>query len=78
MRSTIFAIAIMPAAAFAQEATLPTEAETLAQTQSCPVGMVWSSDANACTIGGADSTPVQSLPGGMGCAGHGAAREVTS
>ena len=69
MRLTLIAAALLPMPLFAQEA----------QTQSCPTGMVWDGGLNACTIAETEATPAQSLPGGMGCSGHGAtAREVTS
>lgn len=76
MRLTVIALATLPAAGFAQEAAAP--AETLTQPQSCPVGMAWDAGASACTIAAEDTSPAQSLPGGMGCSDHGAAREVTS
>ena len=78
MRLILTLTAMLPVAAFAQETTLPAPTAPLAQAQSCPVGMAWDASAGACAMVPGDATPIQGLPGGMGCSGHGAAREVTS
>ncbi len=77
MRLTVLAVALMPMAAYAQDTTLPAPTEPLAQSQSCPVGMVWSDAAGACDVAGEGSSPVTDLGMPAGCE-HGAAREVMS
>ncbi len=78
MRLTALAFILLPVAAQAQETILPTPNAPVAQAQSCPVGMQWDAGAGACAMAPGDATPIQSLPGGVGCSGHWAAREVTS
>lgn len=73
MRLTVLAFAMLPMAAFAQDATLPTPTEPVAQAQTCPAGTTWDAGAGACAPTSQSPMPVE----GSGCS-HGAAREVTS
>lgn len=75
MRLTVLAIAMLPAAAFAQETTLPAPTEPVAQ--SCAVGMTWDAGAQACVELAETASPMKDLSHGSGC-NYGAAREVTS
>lgn len=74
MRAIIFALAMLPAAAFAQETTLPTPTEPVAQ--SCPAGMTFNAATQSCGIT-PEATPMPAASGGYGCS-FSAAREVTS
>ena len=74
MRAIIFALALLPAAAFAQETTLPTPTEPVAQ--SCPTGMTFNADTQSCGIM-PETTPMPAATDGYGCS-FSAAREVTS
>ncbi|MEO0931070.1 MAG: hypothetical protein AAFY14_10545 [Pseudomonadota bacterium] len=75
MRLTVFALAMLPMAAIAQEATLPSPTEPVAQ--SCAVGMTWDAGAQTCVAIAQTSSPMKGLSGHSGC-NYGAAREVTS
>jgi hypothetical protein len=75
MRAIFFAIAMLPAAAMAQDTTLPTPAEPVAA-QSCPVGMTFNTNTQSCGIA-PTATPMPAASGNSGCA-FSAAREVTS
>ncbi|WP_322891806.1 MULTISPECIES: hypothetical protein [unclassified Yoonia] len=75
MRLIVLALAMLPAAAFAQETTLPTPAEPVAQ--SCPVGMTFNAATQSCGIMPETTTPMPAASGGYGCS-FSAAREVTS
>ena len=77
MRLTVLAFALLPMVATAQETTLPTPTEPLAQAQSCPVGMAWDAAASACAQVTETASPLKGLGEGSGC-NYGAAREVTS
>jgi hypothetical protein len=68
---------MLPLAAQAQNTTVPTPTEPLAQSQSCPVGMAWDVAAQSCAEATENASPVNGLSGGSGC-NYGAAREVTS
>lgn len=78
MRLTILAFALLPAAAYAQETTLPVPQAPAAQTQSCPVGMVWDADAAACALASGGTSPINDLSIDTDCGGHTAPREVMS
>jgi len=52
MRAIIFALAMLPVAVHAQETTLPTPTEPVAQ--SCPVGMTFNAATQSCGL-----TPAQ-------------------
>ena len=75
---TLFAIALMPAAAVAQETTITIPTEPVAQSQTCPVGFAWDADAGNCALVAQSSSPVDMLGGPAGCGKGHAAREVTS
>ncbi len=77
MRLTILAFALLPAAAHAQETTLPTPQAPVAQSQSCPVGMVWDQGAAACAVANDASSPINNLSIDHDC-GYAAPREVMS
>ena len=77
MRLTVLALTLLPVAAQAQNTTLPTPTEPVAQAQSCPVGMSWDAAAGACADMADGHSPMQALGGKSGC-NYGAAREVTS
>jgi hypothetical protein len=74
MRLIVLALAMLPVAAFAQETTLPTPTEPVAQ--SCPAGMTFSAATRSCGIMPA-ATPMPAASDGSGCS-FSAAREVTS
>lgn len=74
MRLIVIALAMLPAAAFGQEKSLPTPAEPVAQ--SCPVGMTFNAATQSCGIMPA-ATPTPAATDGYGCS-FSAAREVTS
>ena len=74
MRLTLLALALLPAAAQAQNTTTPVA--PLAQTQSCPAGSVWDAGAGACATA-TDAGKTHNAMGGSGCS-YSAAREVTS
>lgn len=74
MRLIVLALALLPAAAFAQETTLPTAAEPVAQ--SCPAGMTFNAATQSCGLTPAQ-TPTPAASDGFGCS-FSAAREVTS
>lgn len=77
MRLTILAFAVLPIAAHAQNAELTAPTAPLAQSQSCPVGMTWDAGAQSCAVASEGTSPIQGLPGQVGC--HtGTAREVMS
>ena len=48
MRAMLFALAMLPVAAHAQETTLPTPTEPVAQ--SCPVGMTFNAATQSCGL----------------------------
>ena len=77
MRLTVLAFAFLPVAVHAQETTITIPTEPVAQSQTCPAGMVWDSAANACDMPAAASRPVDMMGKPHGCSGN-AAREVTS
>ena len=78
MRLAIIALALMPAAAMAQETTITIPpAAPVAQTQTCPQGFVWDADAGNCAVTTQSARPTDMLGEPAGC-GHSAAREVTS
>ncbi|MBR2574576.1 MAG: hypothetical protein IKE14_09635 [Loktanella sp.] len=74
MRAILFALAMLPVAAHAQETTLPTPTEPVAQ--SCPAGMTFNAATQSCGIMPA-ATPMPAASDGSGCS-FSAAREVTS
>ena len=77
MRAIIFAFAMVPFAAFAQDTTQPTPAEPVAA-QSCPVGMSFNSATQSCGLTPATTpAPMPAAGGKSGCS-FSAAREVTS
>ena len=76
MRLTVLALALLPAAAQAQNATTPAPTEPLAQTQSCPAGSAWDAGTGACAVL-SDAGKTHNAMGGSGCS-YSAAREVTS
>ena len=78
MRFTVLAFVLCPLAAQAQDTTITLPADDVAQSQSCPVGMVWSAEANACAIAAQSGRPMDMLGEPGGCASGHAAREVTS
>ena len=71
MRLTVIALIMLPMSALAQDAS------TDAPQQSCPVGMTWDADGQSCIVAADGSSPLQELPGHVGC-GKSAARQVTS
>lgn len=73
MRLTVLALAMLPAAAFAQNTTLPAPTEPVAQSQTCPAGTAWDANAGACASTSQSAVPAM----GSGCS-FSAAREVTS
>jgi hypothetical protein len=75
MRAIIFALALLPVAAHAQNTTLPTPSEPVAA-QSCPVGMTFDAATQSCGLT-PEATPMPAASGGTGCS-FSAAREVTS
>ena len=77
MRLTLFALAMLPLGAQAQETTTPAPVEPLAQSQSCPVGMAWDATAQACAMSHDSASPMNDLPAGSDC-NYGAPREVMS
>ena len=74
MRAMLFALAMLPVAAHAQETTLPTPTEPVAQ--SCPAGMTLNAATQSCGITPA-ATPMPAATDGYGCS-FSAASEVTS
>lgn len=74
MRAILFALAMLPVAAHAQQTTMPTPTEPVAQ--SCPVGMTFNAATQSCGIMPA-ATPMPAASDGSGCS-LSAAREVTS
>ena len=75
MRAIIFALAMMPVAAHAQNTTLPTPSEPVAA-QSCPVGMTFNAGTQSCGLT-PTTTPMPAAGAGSGCS-FSATREVTS
>jgi hypothetical protein len=71
MRLIIIALALLPSAAMSQSAP------EAAPNQSCPVGMVWNTEAQNCMAATNGSSPLDGLSDHVGCQGE-AAREVTS
>ena len=74
MRAILFALAMLPVAVHAQETTLPTPTEPVAQ--SCPVGMTFNAVTQSCGLTPAQ-TPTPAASDSSGCS-FSAAREVTS
>lgn len=74
MRAMLFALAMLPVAVHAQETTLPTPTEPVAQ--SCPAGMTFDAATQSCGITPV-ATPMPAASDGSGCS-YSAAREVTS
>ncbi len=77
MRVTVLAFAMLPMAAYAQDTTVPNPQAPVAQSQSCPVGMVWDQDAAACAVANDASSPINDLSIDSDC-GYGPPREVMS
>ena len=77
MRLTILAFALLPVAAHAQNTDLIEPSTPLTQSQSCPVGMAWDVGARSCAMASEGASPIQGLPGQVGCHGD-ATREVMS
>lgn len=76
MRLTVLALALLPAAAQAQNTTAPAPVVPLAQVQSCPAGSAWDAGAGACAVL-SEAGKTHDAMGGIGCS-YSAAREVTS
>ncbi len=78
MRLTVLAFVLLPVAAQAEENVMTLPTDQAAQSQSCPVGMIWNAEANACAMNVQTSRPMDRLGEPGGCASEHAAREVTS
>ena len=78
MRLTVLAFVLLPVAAQAQENVITLPTKEAAQSQSCPVGMIWNTEANACDMTVQTSRPMDRLGEPGGCSSEHAAREVTS
>jgi hypothetical protein len=78
MRLTVLAFVVLPVAAHAQENVITLPTEEAAQSQSCPAGMIWNTEANACAMAVQTSRPMDRLGEPGGCSSEHAAREVTS
>jgi len=75
MRLAVLAFVSLPVAVHAQETTITIPTEPVAQTQTCPEGMVWNEGANACAMPNQSQT---TAVGGHSCGGGMAAREEMS
>ena len=78
MRLAVIAFALLPVAAQAQDTTITLPTEPAAQSQSCPAGMVWNGDLNACALPVQATRPIDRMGEPGGCSSEHAAREVTS
>ena len=78
MRLTVLAFALLPVAAQAQDTTITLPTDEAAQSQSCPVGMIWNTELNACDMPVQSSRPIDRMGEPSGCESEHAAREVTS
>ncbi|WP_341365465.1 hypothetical protein [Yoonia sp. BS5-3] len=77
MRLTVLAFVMLSFAAQAQETALPSPEGPAAQSQSCPVGMVWDQNAAACAVASGGASPINDLSIEHDC-DYGAPREVMS
>ena len=78
MRLTVLAFVLLPVAAQAEENIITLPTDQAAQSQSCPAGMIWNMDLNACDMPVQTSRPLDRLGEPGGCSSEHAAREVTS